>query len=418
MVRFIHTADIHLDSPLTGLAAYEGAPTDLLRTATRAAFSQLIDAALRHNVDFVVIAGDLYDGDWRDYNTGFFFCREMGRLRQAGIPVFLLYGNHDAESEITQHLRLPDNVKAFSARKAETFRIDALKIALHGRSFRNAATTENLVVGYPDPVPGWLNIGVLHTALEGHAAHAAYAPCSLAQLEAKGFDYWALGHVHEHAVLCESPSVVFPGNLQGRHIRECGPRGAVLVTAVDDRIFVERLFVDVLRWHHLAIDAFSAKTLEDAVRLAADALQSVLQAYSDGRTMAVRVTFSGPSEAHGALFGLEAQLRAEILALANALGTERVWVEKVYVATSPALDPEAVKARSDALADLQAMLKAAEIDADLLSGIGAELGELISRAPRDLVECVPDLHAIRKGEIAPIVKRIAPDLVARLAADA
>jgi hypothetical protein len=155
-----------------------------------------------------------------------------------------------------------------------------------------------------------------------------------------------------------------------------------------------------------------------SVRLAADALQSVLQAYSDGRTMAVRVTFSGPSEAHGALFGLEPQLRAEILALANALGTERVWVEKVCVATSPALDPEAVKARSDALADLQAMLEAAEIDADLLSGIGAELGELISRAPRDLVECVPDLHAIRKGEIAPIVKRIAPDLVARLAADA
>jgi predicted phosphodiesterase len=418
MIRFIHTADIHLDSPLTGLAAYEGAPTDLLRTATRAAFSQLVDAALRQSVDFVVIAGDLYDGDWRDYNTGFFFCREMGRLRQAGIPVFLLYGNHDAESEITQHLRLPDNVKAFSARRAETFRIDALKIALHGRSFRNAATTENLVVGYPDPVPGWLNIGVLHTALEGNAAHAAYAPCSLAQLEAKGFDYWALGHVHEHAVLCESPSVVFPGNLQGRHIRECGPRGAVLVTAVDHRIFVERLFVDVLRWHHLAIDAFSARTLEDAVRLAADALQSVLQAYSDGRTMAVRVTFSGPSEAHGALFGLEPQLRAEILALANALGTERVWVEKVCVATSPALDPEAVKARSDALADLQAMLEAAEIDADLLSGIGAELGELISRAPRDLVECVPDLHAIRKGEIAPIVKRIAPDLVARLAADA
>jgi DNA repair exonuclease SbcCD nuclease subunit len=341
MIRFIHAADIHLDSPLTGLAAYEGAPTELLRTATRAAFSQLVDTALRESVDFVVIAGDLYDGDWRDYNTGLFFCREMGRLRQAGIPVFLLYGNHDAESEITQHLRLPDNVRAFSARKAETFRVDALKVALHGRSFRNAATTENLVLGYPDAVPGWLNIGVLHTALEGNAAHSAYAPCSLAQLEAKGFDYWALGHVHEHAVLRESPSVVFPGNLQGRHIRECGPRGAVLVTAVDHRIFVERLLVDVVRWHHLALDASSANTFYDAVRLAADALQSVLQAHSDGRTVAVRVSFSGRSGAHGALFGLEAQLRAEILALANALGTERVWVEKVCVETSPTLDPEA-----------------------------------------------------------------------------
>jgi DNA repair exonuclease SbcCD nuclease subunit len=309
-------------------------------------------------------------------------------------------------------------VKAFSARKAETFRIDALKIALHGRSFRNAATTENLVVGYPDPVPGWLNIGVLHTALEGHATHAAYAPCSLAQLAAKGFDYWALGHVHEHAVLSESPSVVFPGNLQGRHIREAGPRGALLVTVVNQRVFVERLYVDVVRWHNLAVDAGGAKTLDDAVRLAADALQFALQAHSDGRTMAVRVSFTGRSSAHGALFGLEAQLRAEILALANALGTERVWVEKVCVETSPALDPDALKARSDAIADLQAMLETAETDADLLSSIGAELGELVSRAPRDLVECVPDLLAIRKGEIGPLINRVAPALVARLAADA
>ena len=193
---------------------------------TRDAFTNLIDAAIEEQVDFVVIAGDLYDGNWKDYNTGHFFVREMGRLNKALIPVYLLFGNHDAESEMTRRLTFPPNVHVFDAMRPVTHRIEALHVALHGRSFKDAATIENLAVDYPDPVPGWLNIGVLHTALEGYAAHARYAPCSLAELTAKGYDYWALGHVHEHAVLQQDPWVVFPGNLQGRHIRETGPRGA------------------------------------------------------------------------------------------------------------------------------------------------------------------------------------------------
>src|SRR3546814_10141780 len=122
----------------------------------------------------------------------------MGRLKRAGIPVYLLYGNHDAESEMTRKLLLPDNVFVFDTRKASTFVIDTLNVALHGRGFKVAATTENLVTTYPDPVPGMFNIGVLHTALEGNAMHANYAPCSLDELHAKGYQYWALGHVHEY----------------------------------------------------------------------------------------------------------------------------------------------------------------------------------------------------------------------------
>ena len=192
-MKFIHTADIHLDSPLRGLSSYPDAPAERLRTATRDAFQNLVNVAIDEKIDFMVIAGDVYDGDWKDFNTGLFFIRQMGRLRQVGIPVYLLYGNHDAESEMTKGLELPDNVHVFSSRKAETFRVDALKVALHGRSFKVAATTDNLVPSYPDPVSGWLNIGVLHTALEGNAEHAKYAPCSVAELQAKGYQYWALG---------------------------------------------------------------------------------------------------------------------------------------------------------------------------------------------------------------------------------
>ena len=227
-MKFIHAADIHLDSPLVGLSAYPDAPAERLRTATREAFERLVARAIEEQVDFMVIAGDLYDGDWKDYHTGLFFVRQMGRLRQAGITVYLLYGNHDAESEVTRSLQLPDNVQVFPARRAETFRIAALQVALHGQSFKHAATTDNLVPGYPAPVPGWLNIGVLHTALEGNAEHARYAPCSVAELQVKGYQYWALGHVHEHWVQRGDVTMAYPGNLQGRHIREQGARGALL----------------------------------------------------------------------------------------------------------------------------------------------------------------------------------------------
>lgn len=417
MVRFLHTADIHLDSPLRGLSAYEGAPVDLLRTATRRAFSQLVDMAIEEDVDFVVIAGDLYDGDWRDVNTGLFFVREMGRLNQAEIPVFLVYGNHDAESEITKQLTLPKNVKSFSAEKPETHRLEEIDVALHGQSFRSAATTENLAVGYPDPVTGCLNIGVLHTALEGHAAHATYAPCSLAELQSKGYDYWALGHVHEFAIHSEDPWVVFPGNLQGRHIRELGPRGAVMVSADSDGISLERVFVDVVRWFHVEVDVSEAQTIDDVVTLVGKRFDEVVAGESKDVTIAARVTLTGGTSLHGDLFSLENQLRAEVLSQANAFGEEVLWVEKVRLDTSPQLDRDALKARSDAIADLQDMLDQAADDEAFIEDLADELQQLVNRSPRALFDAVPDLDAVRRGDLGELAKEISPALLSRLASN-
>ena len=229
--RFIHTGDIHLDSPLKGLAGQQSAAAERIRAAPRAAFENLISQAIEEEVDFVVIAGDLYDGDWRDYQTGLYFVKQMGRLSEAKIPVFLLHGNHDAESQITRKLTLPPNVSVFSARKPETFQLPHLNVALHGHSFRQRDVTDNLVPAYPPPLAGCFNIGVLHTGLGGMPGHANYAPCAIEDLINKGYDYWALAHVHQAAVLNERPHVVFCGNLQGRHIRETGAKGASLVTS-------------------------------------------------------------------------------------------------------------------------------------------------------------------------------------------
>lgn len=415
-MKFIHTADIHLDSPLSGLSVYQDAPADLLRTVTRDAFTRLVDFAIEEAVDFMVIAGDLYDGGWKDYNTGHYFCREMGRLNKADIPVYLVFGNHDAESEMTKKLSLPPNVQVFGSRKAGTFRLEAHKVALHGRSFKDAATLENLATGYPDRVDGWLNIGVLHTALEGNAAHAGYAPCSLAELKAKGYDYWALGHVHEHGILCHDPWVVYPGNLQGRHIRETGPRGAMLVTADETGIeSAERIFVDGLRWTRVDVDAGAARTLDEVARLAGKAFEQLLSGVTEAHYHAVRVCIQGKTAAHGALFGLETQLREEILALAAGQGIDRLWVEKVVIETEPLLDDVHLGERADAIAELQAYLHEAPDNDELLKSLLEDLRPLVDRAPLEVIRAVPELDAIRQGEIADIVRAVSPSLLAYLA---
>jgi exonuclease SbcD len=414
-MKFIHAADIHLDSPLTGLSAYPDAPADRLRTVTRDAFRRLVDLALEEAVDFMVIAGDLYDGNWRDANTGHYFCREMGRLNRAGIPVYLLHGNHDAESEMTRKLTLPDNVHTFESRKASSFRLDTLKVAFHGRGYREAATLENLAATYPPPVAGWLNIGVLHTALEGYASHARYAPCSLAELTAKGYDYWALGHVHEFAILHRDPWVVFPGNLQGRHSRETGERGALLVTADEAGIqTVERLAVAVLRWERLELDVAADATLEEVVRRVGRAFESLIATTSEHLYLAVRLVLRGQTAAHGELFGLAAHLREEVLGQAAAQGLDRLWVEKVCLETRPPRDAALLSARGDALADLQAFLAAAPEDPDLLKSLLDDLRPLVDRAPREILLALPELEAIRNGQVADLVRAVTPDLLAHL----
>ena len=419
-MKFIHTADIHLDSPLRGLSSYPDAPAERLRTATRDAFHNLVSSAVHEQVDFMVIAGDVYDGDWKDFNTGLFFVRQMGRLRQAGIRVYVLYGNHDAESEMTRGLNLPDNVSVFQSRKADTFRMDDLKVALHGRSFKVAATTENLLPGYPEPVAGWFNLGVLHTALEGNSEHAKYAPCSVAELQAKGYQYWALGHVHEHWIQRGHTTIAYPGNLQGRHIRELGARGALLVTVDDGKITeVDRLKVDVLRWHALEVDISAAADLRSAVRLAGQAMEQMLGVTPAGLPLAVRVVFKGPSAAHAELVVDEGQLRQEVIAQAVALDADRIWIEKVRVASQAlTAGPSLQEAEAQgALAELESLALSAQHDPDFIRSLQADWQALLEKLPHDVLQAAPDLSSLRQDSLAQVPDRIrqaTPLLMARV----
>ena len=265
-MRFIHAADLHIDSPLRGLDRYEGAPVERLRGATRAAMVGLVDLAVEEAGAFVLLAGDVYDRDWPDFRTGLFFREQMVRLERAGIPVLMVQGNHDAQGRITRSLKLPDNVTLFSSRTAQTVRLESCGVAVHGRSFPEREVSEDWVPDYPDPIPGVFNIGLLHTSLTGRPGHDPYAPTDLAALRAKGYDYWALGHVHQREVVHEqTPRVLFSGNLQGRHANETGPKGCELVTVEGGRVESRPVALDTVRWSRLTLDllACGGGELED-----------------------------------------------------------------------------------------------------------------------------------------------------------
>ena len=333
--RYLHAADIHLDSPLRGLSRYEGVPVDQIRLASRAALDNLVDVAISEGAAFVVIAGDLYDGEWEDVATGLFFCAAMGRLGQAGIDVFLLYGNHDAASVITRTLPLPQNVRVFSSRKAETFIHADTGAALHGQSYASRDPGRDLAADYPDPVRGVFNIGVLHTALNGgRPPHAPYAPCTPQQLAAKGYQYWALGHVHEHEIVATEPYIVFPGNLQGRHIREVGAKGAVLVDVVDDAVgAVCHIALDAVRWARLDVDLTGFLEDDQAHARVRAALQTLKAESADDRPLMVRVTYVGETPLHRTLNERRAELRDVTRALGLAV-SDRIWIEKVELKTT------------------------------------------------------------------------------------
>ncbi len=382
-MKFLHAADIHLDSPLAGLGAKTGAPLALLRDSTRKALSNMVERGLEEKIDFVVIVGDLYDGDWRDYTTGLFFARQMARLATENIPVYIVLGNHDADSRLTRQLTLPANVTVFRSDQAHTVHLGDHAVALHGRSFPTVAVNENLALGYPPAVPGHFNIGLLHTAAGGRDAHANYAPCTVADLIAKGYDYWALGHVHTREILHEHPHIVFPGNLQGRHIRETGTKGFTLVRVEDARVVAtDHVAADVVRWSRCVVDLSGAADFEDAIDTIAEGLAAGLDAAED-RFAVVRLILEGATPAHTRLVVNRERLVAECHAAAARVSAA-LWVEKVSLATRPHHDIAAATARPDAIGALLRSVASLNDDCEARAALADELGELVTRLPDEL----------------------------------
>jgi DNA repair protein SbcD/Mre11 len=356
MFHFIHAADLHLDSPLKGLSRFDGAPVRRIQSATRTAFANLVDLAVERKVAFVLLAGDLWDGEWQDAGPGLFFLSQARRLAQAGIHVYAIKGNHDAASRITQVFDWPEHVHFFPHKKPAMMQVPSLNVFIHGQSYDEQHVRRDISGRYLHPERNVFNIGMLHTCLEDGTD---YAPTCLDKLFEHGYQYWALGHIHDRQEWTrDGVHIAFPGNLQGRSMRETGPKGCSVVTVDDDfRISTEFVPLDDVRWTCVSIEARDAE-LEPRTR---EALRRAVKENGD-RILAVRLIIKGRPEQEGQA------LRDRLNSVAVDVGPE-IWIERIEVSApaqenAPALtlDTELRKLLAEVAADPAV---AAEVTADL-----------------------------------------------------
>lgn len=371
---------------MRGLVRYEGAPVEQMRGATRRAVENLVDLALEEKVGAVLLAGDIYDGTWRDFSTGLFFTNQMARLRNADVPVFMISGNHDAENKMTLELPLPDNVHRFDSAEAQTVVREGLGLAVHGQSFGTGAVPQNLASDYPKPHADLFNVGLLHTSLNGRPGHDRYAPCTVDQLADHGYEYWALGHVHKRAIEhSDGAHVVFPGNTQGRDAGEVGAKGCTLVTVDNLRVVGEPEHRDLdtsARWHEIRVDMGDATDIADACDRVEDQLVSdVVEPSTADRANAVRVVATGTSAAHATLMGRREEFVNGVRSLAQM--RSGVWIEKVRVDTTPPEERIAPERVTSILAGLHEEAAALRADPDRLRDLLART-RLQTKLPPDL----------------------------------
>lgn len=407
--RFIHTADLHLDSPLRSLSLRNADLAALIGDGTRRALVRIVDLAIAERVDAVLIAGDLYDGDQTSMKTARFLASELGRLHEAGIAAYVIRGNHDALSRISKELVFADSVKLFRGRaEAVEIELGGLSVAIHGLSFAEPQAPESLLPKYRPPVLGAINIGLMHTSLAGAPGHDNYAPCSLAELVAAGFDYWALGHIHQRTQ--HADGVVMPGMPQGRDINEAGDKTVSLVTISDDRrVTIEERLVSEARFERLAIDVSGLVDWTQLPGLIERGLGPLRDATGSPQ-LVVRLTLGGVTP-------LAFKLRRDAdLALAEAeRAAERVgasWVEKLDLLVTA---PGASAADGGALAELDGLMRA-EIAAGgaLREDVARLVRELGSDLPADIRDGFGANEAALAGLVDELLREAEADVVARL----
>lgn len=360
--RFVHAADLHLDSPLKSLALRDPDLAGLVGDATRRALINIVDLCIDERVDALLLAGDLYDGDQTSMKTARFLADQVRRLHEAGIRVFVIRGNHDAISRITRELVFPESVKVFGGR-AEVLELESpsagFPVAIHGLSFAQPHAPESLLGKYRAPTEGAVNIGLMHTSLGGASRHDPYAPCSMNDLEASGFRYWALGHVHKRFVTEGACAIVMPGMPQGRDIGEAGPKSVTLVTIGDDRsISLEERLTSVAEFNRVDVDVSGAEDWRNVVRAVEKALAEA-RAGVRSEHLVARVSVRGETSLAWRIRRDADLLKAEADDRASGIG--RTWVEKLDIHCA---SPEhRLREPGDPIAELQSLI-ANEISLD------------------------------------------------------
>jgi len=342
-LSFLHCADLHLDSPLETVRAADEQIGCTLRDATFRALDNAVEVAVREQVDLMIVAGDVYDSADRSLRAQLRFRDALARAADAGIPCCVAHGNHDPLSGWEVSLTMPDGSHRFGGDDVQRVVIqrDGQAVAhVYGISYPEREVDENLAMRFQRADDAPFCIGVLHCNVGGDPNHDDYAPCSLEDLAGSGMDYWALGHVHARNVLRESgPAVVYPGNTQGRSVRELGPRGCYLVR-VDESRRVDLTFVatDVVRWFEKTVDITDLASFDQLLE-ALGTLRDDVRSHAEGRAAVVRLHLAGRGCLHADLRREDTQ--SDLIAQLREGEPDRgdfVWIESLKVATRGAID--------------------------------------------------------------------------------
>lgn len=356
-IRFVHCADLHLDTPFRGLANVAPEVAAELNEATFKSYNNIIDLAIGEQVDFVVIAGDVFNSKDRSLRAQFRFRDGLRRLSDNSIDSFVAFGNHDPLNGWSHTIDWPQRAHFFGSDQIDNWQVtrDGNTVAsVHGISFEKEAVTENLAAKFKAPLDGVPSIAVLHCNVGGQTGHDNYAPTTVEELSAIGFDYWALGHVHAHRILkADGPSIVYPGCSQSRHPNETGAKGCCLVT-LRDGASPEIRFVstDTIRYYSGSVDASGCLSIDDVQRAVLRRSEDLLKS-SENRHLVARLALSGRTPmqrelAHGsALADLQAALHDNLIA-------SQPWtlIEKLVLDTRGTYDIERLREQEDFVGDL------------------------------------------------------------------
>jgi DNA repair exonuclease SbcCD nuclease subunit len=374
-LRFVHAADLHLDSPFRGIGNASAALKAQLQAATLGALRRVVDHTIESKADFLIIAGDIYDSKDRNLRALVSFRKEMERLAERNIPAFIVHGNHDPLNGWGSGFQLPPNVITFGGHTdTEPFIRRGREVAhITGVSYMRERVTDNLASSFKPADGTPYSIAVLHANVGHQTGHADYAPAAVADLKDAGFNYWALGHVHTRSVLASEPAmIVYPGNTQGRNPRETGPRGCYQVD-VDGygRAHLDFIDTSVARWVHCELSISTLGSMDQLVDLMLDNARTEAAAF-EGPTV-VRCTIRGNGVLHRDL-----QRDAMHEELAEVLGSV-VVPESVRIATGPELDLDALARTETMVSDFLKLSERALSDEDMRQRLADSLGPLFKR---------------------------------------
>jgi DNA repair exonuclease len=262
-MRFLHAADLHLDTPFVGISDFSKELQTKLKASTYESAQKLFRVALEQKVDFVILAGDIFDDTDSSLKAQMFLKSEFEKLNQANIKVFMVYGNHDYYRSNFSVIDFPDNVTIFGKEPTEKVLTakDGQKVGIAGFSYYQQHIVKNLVQEYPERDAVDYQIGILHAGVGDNN----YAPFQINDLLKKGYDYWALGHIHKREILNEKPMIVYPGDIQGRNQNETTPKGFYLVTVENTSTQIKFVQSSVYTWEKASLNATTDDTVDSLI---------------------------------------------------------------------------------------------------------------------------------------------------------